>query len=57
MVAVCGCGMSALVREGDGHEIWLEGEREEVEKEAGRGGEVVRRPGYVRESTTQGAMR
>ena len=65
MVAVCGCGMSTLVREGDGHEIWLEGEKEETEgMEKGGGAEVEGelgarrqgRPGYVREST-QRAMR
>jgi hypothetical protein len=35
-VAICGCCASLLVREGDGHEIWLEGDEVEgeVEKES-----------------------
>jgi hypothetical protein len=37
-VAVCGALASLLVREGDGHEIWLEGDYEE---EDGGGGGVV----------------
>lgn len=32
-VAAVGWGVSWLVREGDGHEIWLDGEREEEEEE------------------------
>lgn len=32
-VAVLGWGFSSLVQEGDGHEIWLEGEKDEVEVE------------------------
>jgi hypothetical protein len=35
-VAVCACLASLLVKEGDGHEIWLEGDEEEEHVEAGR---------------------
>lgn len=35
-VAVCACLASLLVREGDGHEIWLDGDEEEEPAEPGR---------------------
>lgn len=37
VVAGVGWLLSGLVREGDGHEVWLEGEKEEEEEAAGRG--------------------
>lgn len=38
VVAGVGWVVSGLVREGDGHEIWLEGEKEEEEEEQGEEG-------------------
>lgn len=35
-VAICACLASLLVKEGDGHEIWLEGDEEEPNNETGR---------------------